>query len=178
MADQATMWTAIVRLRQQRPEDAETLYKAALAMEDPNSADAATTMELYAQFLREQGRVEEAGALQDRATGLRKVQTVSPTPSATVHRIGGSVTAPGLLSKVEPSCTEEARAAKYQGTVVIYTEIGPDGLTHNPRVVRGLGLGLNEKAIDAISQWKFKPGSMDGQPVTVSATIEVNWRLL
>ena len=57
-------------------------------------------------------------------------------------------------------------------------EIGPDGLAHNPQIVQGLGLGLDQKAIDAISAWKFKPGAKDGVPVTVAATIEVNFRLL
>jgi len=46
------------------------------------------------------------------------------------------------------------------------------------KVVRGLGLGLDEKALQAISQWKFRPGAKDGQPVAVMATIEVNFRLL
>jgi TonB family protein len=57
-------------------------------------------------------------------------------------------------------------------------EIGQDGIARNMKVVRGLGLGLDERALQAISQWHFKPGTKDGQPVTVMATIEVNFRLL
>jgi protein TonB len=79
---------------------------------------------------------------------------------------------------MDPDYTEEARVAQLAGTVVVTAEIGPDGFAHNPRVLRGLGLGLDENAIDAISQWQFKPGAKDGQPVTVAATIEVNFRLL
>ena len=53
-----------------------------------------------------------------------------------------------------------------------------DGLAHNIQVKRGLGLGLDEQAVLAVSQWKFRPGAKDGQPVTVAANIEVNFRLM
>jgi len=95
-----------------------------------------------------------------------------------VFRVGGGVTAPTLLSKVEPEYSEEARKAKYQGTVVLYIEVTPDGKAGNIRVQRSLGLGLDEKAIEAVKKWRFSPGKKNGQPVTVAATIEVNFRLL
>ncbi len=95
-----------------------------------------------------------------------------------VFRVGGGVTAPALLYKVEPEYSEEARKAKYQGTVVLYVEVDPSGKARNLRVVRSLGLGLDEKAIEAVNKWKFRPGYKDGKPVTVAATIEVNFRLL
>ncbi len=95
-----------------------------------------------------------------------------------VFRVGGGVTSPVLLHKVEPEYSEEARKAKYQGTVLLYIEVSPDGRATNIRVQRSLGLGLDEKAIEAVKQWKFKPGYKGGQPVTVAATIEVNFRLL
>ena len=79
---------------------------------------------------------------------------------------------------MEPQYTEEARVAKYQGTVVLAVEIGSDGFARNIHVVRGLGLGLDENAVTAVSQWTFEPGKKDGGPVTVQATIEVNFRLL
>ena len=93
-------------------------------------------------------------------------------------RVGGGVSAPVLLSKVEPEYSEEARKAKYQGTVLLYIEVDPSGKPINIRVVRSLGLGLDEKAIEAVKKWKFKPGYKNGRPVTVMATIEVNFRLL
>jgi TonB family protein len=94
-----------------------------------------------------------------------------------VFRVGGGVSAPTLMYKVEPEYTEEARAAKLQGTVVLYVEIDPTGKAINIRVLRGLGLGLDEKAVEGVKKWKFKPGEKDGTPVTVAATIEVNFRL-
>jgi len=95
-----------------------------------------------------------------------------------VFRVGGGVSAPVLLSKKEPEYSEEARKAKYQGTVLLYIEVNPSGQAVNIKVARSLGLGLDEKAIEAVKQWKFKPGYKDGKPVTVAATIEVNFRLL
>ncbi len=95
-----------------------------------------------------------------------------------VFRVGGGVTAPALLYKVEPEYSEEARKAKYQGTVVLYVEVDTAGKARNLRVIRSLGLGLDEKAIEAVQKWKFRPGQKNGQPVVVAATIEVNFRLL
>jgi protein TonB len=93
-------------------------------------------------------------------------------------RVGGGVSAPALLRKVEPEYSEEARKAKYQGTVQLAVEVWPDGRAHNIRVIRSLGLGLDEKAIEAVQKWTFAPGKKDGAPVKVQATIEVNFRLL
>jgi TonB family protein len=95
-----------------------------------------------------------------------------------VYKVGNGTTAPVVLYKKEPEYSEEARKAKYQGTVVLYIEVDPSGRAVNPKVVRSLGLGLDEKAMEAVRQWKFKPGYRDGKPVTVAATIEVNFRLL
>jgi TonB family protein len=95
-----------------------------------------------------------------------------------VFRVGGGVTAPALISKVEPEYSEEARKAKYQGTVLLYVEVDATGRAQNVRVLHSLGLGLDEKAIEAVKKWKFRPGFKDGRPVTVVANIEVNFRLL
>jgi periplasmic protein TonB len=95
-----------------------------------------------------------------------------------VFRVGGGVTAPVLTYKKEPEYSEEARKAKYQGTVTLYVEVAPNGKAQNIKVLHSLGLGLDEKAIEAVKQWVFKPGLKDGKPVTVAASIEVNFRLL
>ncbi len=95
-----------------------------------------------------------------------------------VYRIGGGVSAPTLLYKVEPEYSEEARKAKHQGTVVLYIVVDDKGTPQKLRVIRPIGLGLDEKAIEAVQKWRFKPGLKDGRPVSVAATIEVNFRLL
>ena len=94
-----------------------------------------------------------------------------------VYRSGGDVTAPVLLHRTNPGYTEQARTAKYQGTVLLSVEIDPSGTPTNIKVQRGLGLGLNEKAIEAVKQWKFKPGQRDGTDVSVRTTVEVIFRL-
>ena len=88
------------------------------------------------------------------------------------------MSAPSVMSKVEPEYSEEARKAKWQGTVVLSVIVDELGRPRNIRVFRSLGLGLDQKAVDAVSQWRFKPGRKDGKPVPVIATIEVNFRLL
>jgi protein TonB len=95
-----------------------------------------------------------------------------------VFKVGGGVSAPQVLYKVDPEYSEEARKAKYSGTVVIQLVVDSSGKAQNIRVIRSLGLGLDEKAIEAVNKWKFRPGLRNGQPVAVMATIEVNFRLL
>lgn len=164
---------------------AESAFQQAMAAEDPASADAATTLELYAMFLRAQGRAGESDTLREKAAKIRGELIArivdgskAAAPSSGLYKPGNGVSAPVLLSKKEPAYTEVARVAKYQGTAVLYVEVGADGVPHNLRVVRSLGLGLDEEAVDAVSQWRFKPAMKDGVPVTVAAQIEVNFRLL
>ena len=95
-----------------------------------------------------------------------------------MYKIGGGVSAPRVLFKVEPEYSEEARKAKWQGTVVLTVIVDEAGRPSHVSVLRSLGLGLDQKAIDAVSQWRFKPGLKDGKAVPVIATIEVNFRLL
>jgi TonB family protein len=94
-----------------------------------------------------------------------------------VHR-GRGVTPPQLVYKVEPEFSEEARKAKYQGVVVLSIEVDSSGNVRNVHVRRSLGLGLDEKAIEAVSHWRFRPAILDGKPVTTEATVQVNFQLL
>jgi protein TonB len=87
-------------------------------------------------------------------------------------------TSPALIYKVEAEYSELASKAKFQGTVVLQIVIDANGNAVNPRVMKSLGLGLDEKAIEAVKQWKFKPVLKDGKPVTVQADVQVNFRLL
>jgi len=94
------------------------------------------------------------------------------------YRIGGGVSAPVPIYKPEPEYSEEARKAKFQGTVVLFIVVDEKGNPRDLKVIRPLGLGLDQKAIEAVQKWKFRPGMKDGHPVSVQATIEVNFRLL
>lgn len=97
----------------------------------------------------------------------------APTPAPA----DGAESSPAVAYKTDPSYTEEARKAGLEGTVVISLFIGEDGIPQDLRVTRRLGLGLDEKAIDAVSQWRFRPALRNGLPSRVPATIEVNFRL-
>lgn len=94
------------------------------------------------------------------------------------YRVGGGVSAPQLVYKIDPEFSEEARKAKHQGVVELYIEVEPDGIARKIIVRRSLGLGLDEKAIEAVRQWKFKPGLKDGKPVTVGAYVSVRFTIL
>lgn len=91
---------------------------------------------------------------------------------------GAQITPPSIIHKVEPQYSEEARMAGFQGTVLLKVVVDKDGIARNIQVLRPLGLGLDEKAIEAVSRWQFKPGTKGGEPVNVFAQIEVNFRLL
>lgn len=83
---------------------------------------------------------------------------------------------PKVLKRTEPDYPAEARAAGVGGTVVLETQIREDGSLGDIRVVRPLGYGLDEAAIAAVKQWKFKPGKKDGKPVSVIYAVTVNFK--
>lgn len=96
-----------------------------------------------------------------------------------LRRVGDGVTAPQLIHSVEAEFSDEARRAKYEGTVVVSLIVDAQGNPQNVHVSRTLGMGLDEKAIAAVRQYKFKP-SIDqktGKPVPVMVSVEVRFRL-
>ncbi|MEO8127033.1 MAG: energy transducer TonB [Bryobacteraceae bacterium] len=90
----------------------------------------------------------------------------------------GPTTGPVPLYNPDPEFSEEARKAKLQGQVVLEVVVDTDGRAHRIRVREGLGLGLDEKAIQAVESWRFKPGHRNGRAIAVRATIYINFRLL
>jgi TonB family protein len=95
-----------------------------------------------------------------------------------VYRIGGGVSQPSIIKKVEPEYSEEARKAKWQGTVTLSVVVDEMGHARNLKVTQSLGLGLDQKAMEAVEKWLFRPGMKDGKPVAVYATIQVTFHLL
>jgi TonB family protein len=87
------------------------------------------------------------------------------------------VSPPTILSRIDPQYSEEARVARLVGTVGLSIVVDSGGLPRDIHIVRPLGLGLDEKAISAVRQWRFHPGSKDGKPVAVRAGVDVNFRL-
>ena len=117
----------------------------------------------------------EAGARQN--TGGVDSFGGSGADTRPIDADGGETSNPRLLRKIEPEYSEEARKAKLQGKIGLAVEIWPDGKPHKIRVMRGLGLGLDEKAVDAVRQWRFAPAMQDGEPVRFISQIEVEFTL-
>ena len=94
-----------------------------------------------------------------------------------VYRVGGGISAPTAVSAPDPDYTEEARRAKKQGTCVLWLIVDSTGHPRDIKVVRGLGFGLDAKALEAVKQWKFQPALKDGRPVDVQISVEVEFHL-
>ena len=94
------------------------------------------------------------------------------------YRMGSGVSAPVILRQVRPGFTEEALARKIQGEVIVEVVILKNGSVRPVRVIRGLSADLNEKAIEAASQWRFIPAKFKGQPVDLIAEIAIDFNIL
>jgi periplasmic protein TonB len=102
---------------------------------------------------------------------------VGPGPGGIYIAGTRGVTVPRVIYNPEPSFSDEARKAKAQGRVLLLLVVGPDGRTHNLRVQSSLGMGLDEKALDAVRTWRFLPATLNGQPVAAQIAVEVDFRL-
>jgi TonB family protein len=112
----------------------------------------------------------EAAETQDQATPAEDGGVVP-------KRIGGGVSAPMLIGRVDPEYSEQARAAKFNGIVVVNLWVDQNGNPAHVHVLRGVGMGLDEKAVEAVKQYKFKPAMEDGKPVVVELNVEINFRI-
>jgi periplasmic protein TonB len=93
------------------------------------------------------------------------------------RRVGGGVSAPVLIFSVEPEFSEEARKAKVAGNVLVNLWVDTNGNPSHVHVIRGVGMGLDEKAMEAVRQYKFKPAMENGRPVLVELNVEVNFQI-
>jgi len=95
-----------------------------------------------------------------------------------LERVGGRVSGPVPIFQPEAEFSDEARRAKYQGICVVQLIVDAQGNPQNVHVIRTLGMGLDEKAMDAVRRYKFKPAMKDGKtPVPVMITVEVDFHL-
>jgi protein TonB len=94
-----------------------------------------------------------------------------------IKRIGGGVSAPEILFQPEPEFSEEARKSKVSGNVLVYLQVDEQGRPMHVRVLRGLGMGLDEKALQAVRQYRFKPAMENGRPVAVEMNVDVNFNI-
>ncbi len=123
------------------------------------------------------GGPEGIGTGRDRGIGPGD----GPRQGAAGFRVGthrGYLTAPRVIHQTEPEYSDEARKARLQGTVVLSVEVDEQGRPRAIRVVRPLGLGLDERAIEALEKWRFQPALAGGKPVAALAVVEMTFRLL
>ena len=95
-----------------------------------------------------------------------------------MYQIGGGVSQPVPIYRPDPDYPEEARKSRFQGTVMLTIVVDAAGNVSHVQVTRPMGMGLDEKAIEAVKKWKFRPGMKNGKPVPVYANIELTFRLL
>src|SRR5579859_4909906 len=94
-----------------------------------------------------------------------------------VYHVGGGISAPTAISSPDPDYTEEARRAKKQGTCILWLIVDSSGHPRDIKVARGLGFGLDAKAVEAVQKWRFQPALKDGRPVDVQISVEVEFHL-
>jgi TonB family protein len=105
-----------------------------------------------------------------------------PPPASTLNtagvlRVGGDVKAPIITYRVEPKYTAEALEKRISGIVILEVIIGKDGRVREAQVLKPLPYGLDQAAVDAVKQWQFRPGTLNGEPVDVLFNLTINFKL-
>jgi len=199
---QPLMWLATRQLRNEAEHAADDVTLAG-GVQAPDYADrlmavahqyqrrspmAAVAMVRHPALAERIAAILDAGRVRTVASVAARVGVVlaaaallvplSAFQNRTVHHAGvDGVTAPSVVYKAPPSYTDEAKAAKIQGGVVIAAVVTAQGRAEDIQVVRSLDAGLDANAVASIGQWLFKPGMKDGQPVDVAVTIEIDFKL-
>jgi protein TonB len=143
-------------------------------------AVAAPTPEATPQLIDFYGEEDARRSVEEMSEEMRrKLEAMKGSIEAGADplRVGGEVTPPEIVSRVEPKYTEVARRARITGVVILEAVIDRRGSVVGTRVLKGLPMGLDQAAIDAVSQWKFRPATLGGNPVAVYFTVTVNFRL-
>ena len=186
---------AVVQRQAGNLPDAEAASRRALAimtaayLDNPPAAQAAADL---ADILIAENRNDEADKMMafaektfETSLGPDSPLTIAiatrlkhPTPAATIYRIGGAVKPPRILSKVDPQYSEEARKNKLQGTISMSIVVDATGAPTQIAILYPLGMGLDQAAINAVSQWKFSPGTKNGTPVPVFTQVEMTFHTL
>lgn len=108
----------------------------------------------------------------------RKAESKADSDEDKVYEPGGDVKSPKLVHYVEPAFSAKSKEAFVEGTVKLSAVITKAGAVTNPEVLSGLNAEEDRTAVEALKQWKFDPGTRNGQPVNVRVTVEINFHLL
>lgn len=181
-ADDATLAGGV-----RAPDYADRLLAVARQLHGRSPA-AAVAMVRHPALAERVAAILDAGRIRTAASGIARISVVlaavallvplSAFQNRPVYRVGeDGTTAPSIISRVDPGYTQEAKDAKIQGKIVLTMVVTAQGRADDIKVTQSLDPGLDVNAIGAVSQWRFKPGTKDGQPVDVAVTIEVHFRL-
>ncbi len=138
-----------------------------------DSAATAYAVTLLSSIEKQMGNADAAGAATARVDAINRKQGGTPA-----EHIGRSVSVPRALSKHDPEYSEKALKDRIQGSVVLSLVVDESGSPKDPKILLPLGMGLDEKALNAVGGWRFQPAMKNGVAVAVQAMIEVNFRLL
>ena len=167
-------------------EKARVYYEHALAIREkllgPDHLDTVTTVEHLARLFNKTRQGAKARELAERAGAVREGRVerynaggAQPTEIFSLREVRRE---PRVDGRVEPEYTDAARIARHEGAVVLQVTIDREGRAGRFRLLRSLGLGLDEKAVEAVRQWKFRPARKDGKRVAVLANLEILFRLM
>lgn len=177
---------AILYENQARFSKAESYYRAALEIREkalgPDDLKTAVTREHFARLLHKMQRGVEARTLLEQAGEVRRPliekAAGAPTNLGEVYSAQAGLRPPEIEQKSEPDYTLEARIARHEGASLLEVDIDAQGRVRNVRILRSLGLGLDEKAIEAVRRWRFKPASLQGKRVASRTRLEIQFQLL
>lgn len=162
---------------------AESYYRTALGIREQrlgaDHVDTIVTLEHFARLLHKLSRPDEAAPLEGRSREFRRAR-LQDAATVDAGAVGSSaITQPAtLLERTEPEYTEEARIANHEGSVLLQADIDTDGNAQNISLLRHLGLGLDEKAVEAVRQWRFRPARSNGSKTASRVRLEIAFRLM
>ena len=163
---------------------AETYYRTALEIREKSLGrehpDTIVTLEHFARLLHKLSRPDDAAPLEERARAFRiaREDSIRETVDLGPLASGDSIQPAYLLERSEPKYSDEARIAKHEGSVLLQVDVDTEGRARNIRVLRHLGLGLDEQAVEAVRQWQFRPARMRGERVPTRVRLEIAFRLM
>jgi TonB family protein len=172
---------AVLYENQAQYPKSEMYYQTALGIREktlgPDHADTILSLEHFSRMLHKLSRPDEAEAFTQRARAHREA-LFAQRENVDLGEFPTGVATAELLERTEPGYTDEARIARQEGMVLLDVEIDAEGRARNFRVARQLGLGLDEMAIEAVKQWKFRPARSRGRRVPSRARLEITFRLM
>ncbi len=178
---------AVLYENQALNDKAEVYYEYARKIREkvlgPDNIHTIETLEHFGRLLQKLHRSAEAAKMLERCRVYREARIAemaggAPATGGEVVEPGPGIQPPELDERVEPEYTEEARIARQEGSVVLQADISPEGHAGNFHLLRSLGLGLDEKAVEAVRQWVFKPAHQGKKAVAYRAVLEIHFRVL